>query len=482
MRINNIFRIVGAVVALAGLINVPPLIISELRSEGNNAAYLESLAACLIVGGSMWYFFRSYREDLRLRDGFLVTSAVWIFTILACALPFVLAPPKLSYVDAVFEAASGLTTTGGTVITGLDHLPKSILFYRASLNFIGGMGIVILAVAILPMLRVGGSQLFRAESTGPVKDTRLTPRIAETAKALWMMYVGLNVICAMAYWAGGMSLFDAVCHAFGTLATGGFGNYDASFGFWNSPLIDFLATLFMALGGLNFSLHFIAWRRASLSTYHADAEVKAYFLIIAVVAFLVAMMTWRNGIFSNPLEALRHALFQTVSNITTTGFITTGFATWPGFAPLVLMLVGFVGGCAGSTGGGIKVVRVVLLFKQGLRELQQLVHPRGRFLVKFGRIPVPGSILAAIAGFVTLYIFSFLLMSLLVMATGVEMITAISSVATCINNMGPALGEAASHFASLNDTAVWILSFAMILGRLEIFTLLVLFTPAFWRE
>lgn len=481
-RSRTLLRIFGAIIALSATISLPPLLLAWWWDEPSAVAFLETFLVAGIAGFALWFPVRRARYEMRLRDGFLIVSGVWIIAVLVTALPFMLAEPHLSYTDAVFEAASGLTTTGATVIVGIEYLPRSVLFYRASLNYFGGMGIVILAVAILPMLRVGGMQLFRAETTGPQKDSKLTPRIADTAKALWLVYTGLVLLCALAYWVGGMSFFDAVTHAMSTVATGGFGNYDASFGYWDSSLIDTIAIVFMFLGGLNFGLHWYAWRRATMGHYHADAEFMSFFWICVVVSLVIALTIWLGGRFEDPLQALRHAVFQTVSNITTTGFVTTGFVDWPGMAPLALIMVGFIGGCAGSTSGGMKVARVQMVVRQGLRELRQLVHPKGQFLVKVGGKRVSESVVISVAGFCTLYILSYLVMTLLLTADGVDIVTAFSAIAACINNMGPGLGAVASHFRDFSDFSIWVCSFAMVLGRLEVFTLLVLLTPHFWRD
>jgi len=347
-RAAALLRIFGAIVGLSALFSLPPLLLAWWWDEPSAGAFLKTLLVAGIAGLALWFPVRKARYDMRLRDGFLIVSASWIIAVLVAALPFVLTAPYLSYTDAVFEAASGLTTTGATVIVGLEHLPRSVLFYRASLNYFGGMGIVILAVAILPMLRIGGMQLFRAEATGPQKDSKLTPRIADTAKALWAVYSGLIVLCALAYWAAGMNVFDAITHAMTTVATGGFANYDASFGFWNSGLIDTIAIVFMGLGGLNFALHWYAWRRATLGHYRADTEFRTFIGICAAASVVITLVVWLGGRFEEPLQALRHASFQVVSNITTTGYVTTGFVDWPGLAPLALIMLGFIGGCAGS--------------------------------------------------------------------------------------------------------------------------------------
>ena len=474
-------RIFGAIIALSSLITVPPMAIAHYLGEASQGAFFDSFLLIGVAGLLLWYPVRKAEYDLRLRDGFLITTSIWVLASLVTAIPFTLAAPYLSFTDAVFEAASGLTTTGATVISGLDVLPRSVLFYRQSLNFLGGMGIVILAVAILPMLKIGGMQLFRAESTGPTRDNKLTPRIAETARALWMVYLGLNLLCALAYWMGGMSLFDAVCHAMSTLATGGFSTHDASFGYWDSSLLDGMATVFMLIAGTNFGMHWYAWRRATLGHYQADSELLTFLRIALVASVVVALGLWASGRFDFG-QSLRHAIFQVVSNLTTTGFVSTGYADWPGAAPLLLLLLAFVGGCAGSTAGGMKVARWQMVVRQGLREIRQLVHPKGQFVVKVGGKRVSESVVISVAGFCTLYLLSFVVMTLLLTASGVDIVSAFAAIAACLNNLGPGLGTVSQHYSGLGDFSIWICSFAMILGRLEVFTVLVLLTPQFWNE
>ncbi|CAN5143552.1 TrkH family potassium uptake protein [soil metagenome] len=476
-------RIFGAIIALSSLVSLPPLVIAHWLGEPTQGAFLDSFLAIAALGLLVWYPVRNVDVELRLRDGFLVTAAIWIIASVVLAVPFTLVAPHLSLTDAVFEATSGLTTTGVTVITGLDALPRSILFYRQSLGFIGGMGIVILAVAILPMLKVGGMHLFRAETTGPTRDHKLTPRIAETARALWMVYLGLNVLCTLVYWVGGMSLFDAICHAMSTVATAGFSTHDTSFGYWNSPLLEGMATLMMLVAGANFGMHWYAWRRATLAHYQADPELRSFVLLALIAGLLVAATLYAGGIYNEPGSALRHGIFQAVSNLSTTGFVAAGgYAGWPGAAPMLLIGLAFIGGCSGSTAGGIKVARWQMLVRQGLREIRQLVHPKGQFVVKVGGKRVSESVVISVGGFFTLYLLSFVLMSLGVAATGVEPITAVAAVASCLNNLGGSIGGVAHGFGGLGDIATWICSFAMILGRLEVFTILVLLTPQFWTE
>lgn len=481
-RLKAIIRVFGAVIALSSLIILPSLILALIWSEATVIPFAEGIIAPFILGSLLWFIFRNNRYELRLRDGFLITGGIWFISSLVTAIPFYMALPNLSFTDAVFESVSGLTTTGATMLVGLDKMPKSLLFFRASLNFFGGMGIVILAVAVLPMLKIGGMQLFKAESTGPVKDNKLTPRIAETARMLWMVYLGLNILCAMAYWFAGMTLFDATTHAMATIATGGFSTHDVGFAYWNNGLLDGIAIVFMLLGGISFSMHWYAWRAATISHYQASSELRTYIGITAIFCAVVSIYLWLSGTFSGFGEALRHGAFQVVSNLTTTGFVTTGFAYWPGMLPMLLIMISFIGGCSGSTAGGMKVARVQLVVQQGLRELKQLVHPKAQFLVTLGGKRVSESVVISVGGFCALYITVYLILLLLLVSDGVDTDTAFSAVAACLNNLGPGMGKVATDFLMLSDFSTWLMSFAMLVGRLEIFTILVLLTPAFWQE
>ena len=481
-RLLTIQKVLGALLVLTSLFPVPPLLLALVLGESTVAPFATTFFLTAALGLVLWWPVRRMRHPLRLRDGFLITTMAWTLASLVSSIPFMLAPPALSFTHALFEATSGLTTTGATTIDGLDGLPRSVLLFRQSLNFYGGLGIVLLAVAILPMLRVGGMQLFRAQATGPVRDTKLTPRIAETAKALWKVYLGLNILCALAFWAAGMSLFDAICHALSTVATAGFSTHDASFGYWNTPMIELVAICFMLVGGINFGLHYVAWRRATMAPYQSDTELRFFILLALVVSLAVGLVLWSNGAYPGAGEAFRHAAFQTVSNLTTTGFTSGDFSVWPSFVPLLLMLAGFVGGSSGSTSGGMKVARVTMAIRLGLREIRQLVHPKGQFIVKMGGHQVPEHIVLSVGGFCTLYVLCFTVVMLALTATGIDLVTAFTAAATSINNMGPGLGDISVHFGTLPAPAVWICSFAMLLGRLEVFTVLVLFAPSFWRE
>lgn len=485
MQLTVIQRILGLLLMVFSLSMLPPAAVGYLAGDpvASAMAFVDGFLFILLAGFALWLPVRRVRKDLRLRDGFVVVVMFWTVLGVVGALPFVLSPePRVNVAEAVFESVSGLTTTGATVIVGLDHLPRSILFYRQQLQWMGGMGIIVLAVAILPMLGVGGMQLYRAETPGPVKDTKLTPRITETAKTLWYIYLGLTVACALAYWAAGMTPFDAVAHSFSTVAIGGFSTHDASMGYFQSPLIEAVAVVFMLLAGANFGLHFMAWRSLSLRPYSADAEFKTYLLVLSSVAVVTVGFLYVTAHFSDIGTAVHHGVFQTVSIGTTTGFTTSDYHHWPGFLPVLLLFLSFIGGCAGSTGGGIKVIRFLLLYKQGVREIKRLVHPNAQIAVKIGRTPLSERVIEAVWGFFAAYVAVFVVMLLLMMASGLDQVTAFSAVAATLNNLGPGLGEVGYNYAGLNDFAKWVLCMAMILGRLEIFTLLILFTPTFWRR
>jgi len=480
---SAVLRILGVLLVMFSTTMIPPLIISWMSSDGSAGAFLVAYLATVSVGGALWILFRNKARELRVRDGFLIVVLFWTVLAIFGTTPLLLSPnPALSLTDALFESMSGLTTTGATVLTGLDNLPPSILYYRQQLQWLGGMGIIVLAVAVMPMLGVGGMQLYRAETPGPMKDSKLTPRITETAKALWYIYLGLTVSCAVAYWAAGMTVFDAVGHAFSTVAIGGFSTHDESIGFFNNPLVMIIAMVFMLVSAINFALHFTVVRSRSLRTYFGDTEVRAFmmFMLLVITTAITVLAVWET--YPSSGQTILHGAFQVISIGTTTGFTTTGFHWWPSFLPVLLIIMSAIGGCAGSTAGGMKMIRFVLLYKQGKREIGQLIHPSALVTVKIGNKPVPDHVINAVWGFFSLYILSYVGLSIAVTATGVDLITAFSAVTACLNNLGPGLGAVAENYALLNPVTKLILTATMLLGRLEIFTLLVLLTPAFWRS
>ncbi len=462
---------------------LPPALISLIYGDGAGLAFLVAFILSLVTGLAFWYPFRRDRADLRAKDGFLIVVLFW--TVLASfgALPFALLDqPEMSISDAIFESFSGLTTTGATVIEGIDYLPKAVLFYRQQLQWFGGMGIIVLAVAILPILGVGGMQLYRAEMPGPVKDSKMTPRIADTAKHLWYIYFSITSACAFAYWLAGMNVFDAICHAFSTIAIGGFSTYDASLGHFNSPLVNIICVVFLWIAALNFSLHYAAVSGRNIKHYFKDPECKTFFTIqftLVTVCFLVLV---NYTVFDSAEIALDQALIQAVSISTTAGFSTTNFSEWPTFLPILLIFSSFIGASAGSTGGGMKVIRVLLLFKQGKREVDRLIHPKAVYSVKLGDRAIPDRVVEAVWGFFAAYAIVFVVIMIGLIGTGLDDITAFSATAAALNNLGPGLGTVAGTFASVSDAGKWLLVIAMLFGRLEIFSLLVLFSPTFWRS
>lgn len=482
MRLASIQRILGLLLMMFSLTMLPPIGVAWIYQEPSAPPFIASMLLVAGAGAALWLPVRRSRRDLRLRDGFVIVVAFWLALGVTGSVPLLLSDhPRLPLADAVFESVSGLTTTGATVITGLDELPRAVLFYRHLLQWLGGMGIIVLAVAILPVLGIGGLQLYRAETPGPMKDQKLTPRITETAKALWYIYLGLTILCALSYRLAGMDWFDAVAHSFSTVAIGGFSTHDASLGHFQSPAVEGVAMVFMALAGINFALHFVAWRARSPAAYLQDAELRAYAYFLAAMVAATSAYLYATGTFDRALDALRFGAFQAIAFGTTTGFTTSGYTAWPGMLPVLLVLSSFVGACAGSTGGGLKVIRVLLLVKQGMREIQQLIHPNARVSIRVGETALSDRVVAAVWGFFAGYIVVFVFFLLALMASGLDQVTAFSAVAACLNNLGPGLGEVGGNYAEIGAGAKLLLSLAMLLGRLEVFTLLVILTPGFWR-
>ena len=479
-----IFKILGILLILFSILgNIPPILVSIQYDDGMMMAFVYSL---LIIGSSglvLLLFTARTRKELGTKDGFLVVTLFWAVLGTAGCLPLLLSSAvELSITDAVFESLSGLTTTGATVISGLDSLPKSILFYRQLLQWLGGLGIIVLAMALLPMLGVGGMQLYRAESPGPIKDRKLVPRLAETAKALWYIYFSLTIVCAIAYWVAGMEPFDAISHSLSTVSIGGFSTHDASLAYFENSAVDGVAIIFMFIAGINFALHFTAWQRRSGRQYLLDPEFLFYSFILITISIVTVFVLYFSEVYVSASESIMKGIFQVVSIATTTGFTTADFSSWPLFLPYLLLYAAIIGACAGSTGGGMKMIRILLIFKQGFREVQRLIHPKAIIPIKLGGNVVSDRVIEAVWGFFAVYVMAFMVMLLALLATGLDIITAFSAVGACINNLGPGLADVAETYGHLPVMAKWILCFAMLLGRLEVFTLLVLFTPMFWRR
>lgn len=482
MTRSAVQRVLGLLLTMFSSVMLIPVLVSLIFSDNAWPAFIGSFLIVLGSGLVIWWPVRHEKRELRLRDGFLVVALFWIVLSLFGATPFLLAEyPQMTFTNAVFESVSGLTTTGATVLSDLHTLPKSILFYRQQLQWFGGLGIIVLAVAVLPILGVGGMQLYRAETPGPVKDTRLTPRITETAKALWYVYLGITILCGVSYWAAGMNFFDAICHAFSTVAIGGFSTYDTSIGHFNSTLIDMIAVIFMFIAGVNFSLHFLAWRHRSLGSYLLDPEFRAYVKVLGFVSVSVLVYLYLSGYYSTLSETFTKGLFQVVSIGTTTGFTTADFSVWPGALPIILILSSFIGGCAGSTAGGMKVIRWLLMYKQGLAEVQRLVHPSAEIPVKLGSMSVNHRVINAVWGFFAVYVVIFGVLLIVQLASGLDPVSSFAAVAATLNNLGPGLGQVSIGFSDIGSVGKWSAVCGMLLGRLEIFTLLVLITPTFWK-
>lgn len=462
---------------------LPPAFISLIYGDGGGLAFIVAFIFSLITGLAIWYPNRENRADLRAKEGFLIVVLFWTVLATFGALPFALLDqPQMSITDSIFESFSGLTTTGATVIEGIEFLPKAVQFYRQQLQWLGGMGIIVLAVAILPILGVGGMQLYRAETPGPVKDSKMTPRIADTAKHLWYIYLSLTIACSFAYWLAGMNVFDAVCHAFSTIAIGGFSTYDASLGYFNSAAVNIICVVFLWIAALNFSLHYAAVSGRNIRNYFKDPECKAFFTIQLTLVTICFLVLVHYSVYDSAEIALDQALIQAVSISTTAGFATTDFSSWPAFLPILLIFSSFIGGCAGSTGGGLKVIRVLLLFIQGKREVDRLIHPKAVYSVKLGDRAMPSRVVEAVWGFFAAYAIVFVFIMIGLIGTGMDDITAFSATAATLNNLGPGLGQVAGTYAEVSDGAKWLLMVAMLFGRLEIFSLLVLFSPTFWRS
>lgn len=461
-----------------------PIVASLIFSDGVQDKFMVAMACCFLAGLVLWWPNRRCRRELQPRDGFLLVTMAWLLMAAIATVPLLLAIPGLSFTDAFFETMSGLTTTGATVLTGLEQLPPSVNLWRHTLNWFGGMGIIVLAVAILPLLGVGGMQLFKAETPGPMKDSKLTPRIAGTAKALWLVYFGITVACIFSLKLVGMNWLDAVCHAFAALSLGGFSTYDASVGHFDSPAIEAVLIFFMLLAGMNFATHFLALRGRSLRAYWADAEAKAFIVLIVASILVCATFLWSVGTYSSWLTAFRHVAFNLVSIATDCGFVSLDYDQWPIFVPMWMLFLSCFVACSGSTGGGIKLIRALILIQQSLRELQRLVHPAVVNPVRVGGAAIPPNIVGSVLGFIFLYAFTVGELTFFLMASGLDFISAFTAIIACVNNAGPGLNLVgpAQNFQVLTDFQTWICSLAMLAGRLEIFTLFVLFTPYYWQR
>ncbi|MFT3718485.1 TrkH family potassium uptake protein [Pseudorhodoferax sp.] len=482
-----VLRVLGVLIVCLGWAMGLPALVSWHWQDGVLEAHLAALSLTLLAGSVLWRAMRRHKRELQPRHGVMLVALAWLLLPLFAALPVLLAciqiDRPLSFTHAYFEAVSGLTTTGGTVLTRLDMLPLSVNFWRTFLQWVGGMGILILAVAVLPLLGVGGSQLFKAEAAGPIKDNKLTPRMAQTAKGLWGVYATLSIACALAFWAGGMTPMDALMHMFATVSLGGLSPHDASFGYFDSPLLEMTAALFMLFASCNFALYFTAVRKGRWSVALSDPELRATLGVLVGGGLLAALLLWIKGVYA-PLDALRHGLFHVISVATTTGFITQDYLLWPVFLPVFMLMLSGFATSAGSTGGGIKMVRVLILLQQARREIRRLAHPRAVQPVRLGQAVVDTPVIFAVLAFMLVYGATVIVLSMVLMLTDLDPVTAFSAVIASVNCMGPGLGAVgpASSFAVLNDFQIWVCTIAMLMGRLEMLSFMALLMPSFWKN
>ena len=482
-----VLRVLGVVLAMFALAQGVPLAAALWAGERYWVQYALAMAVTAMSSAVLWRGLHAYKRELLARHGVLLVSLVWLVLPLFAALPLLMvmhaAGRPMSFTHAYFEAVSGLTTTGATVLSGLDGLPLSVNMWRTFMQWLGGMGILILAVAVLPLLGVGGSQLFKAEAAGPIKDTKLTPRMTETAKGLWGVYLVFSLVCALAFWAGGMSGPDAIMHMFATVSLGGLSSHDASFGFFQSPLLEAIALVVMLAASCNFALYFVALRKGSWHGFWRDPEMRATLVALVGGGLLVALLLWARGVYA-PLEALRHGLFHVVSVATTTGFATQDYLAWPVFAPVFMLLLSGVATSAGSTGGGIKMVRMLILLKQARRELTRIVHPHAVQPVLLGSRVVDSRMIFAVLAFMLVYGATVIVLSMVLLLTDLDPLTAFSAVLASVHCTGPGLGQLGpmSNYSVLSDFQLWVCTLAMLLGRLEILSFMALLTPAFWRR
>jgi trk system potassium uptake protein TrkH len=479
-----VVHVLGSMLMLFSVTYLLPVVTSLIYADGLVVDFIYAGIGSLVAGAVLARTTRRYKRELRSRDGFLLVTLAWVLMSATATIPLLLGLSGLTFTDAFFETMSGLSTTGATVLTGLDTMAPSLNLWRHALNWYGGMGIIVLVVAILPMLGVGGMQLYKAETPGPVKNEKLTPRITQTAKALWFVYLLITIACILSLRVAGMNWFDAICHSFAALALGGFSTYDASVGHFNSPAIEAVLIVFMLISAMNFARHFIAWQQRSLRTYATDAEARAMLLLIGLSTVGLALFVWLQGVYPSYWTALRHVAFNLVSIATDCGFVSQDFAAWPPFAPIFILMLSCYCANTGSTGGGIKMFRTLVLLKQASRELMLLVHPQAVTPVKILNQVVSNKIVFAVLAFVVLYFGTVVTLTFMLLASGLDFISSFSAIIACINNAGPGLGVVgpSSNYQNLTDFQTWVCTAAMLLGRLEIFSMLVLFTPTFWRK
>ena len=477
MAIKSIINLFSILVAFFSLSLLVPLVVSFIFDDGSSNIFITTFLVIFIPSIVAWQLTKKSKEEMGVKEGFVIITLFWIVLSLVGSIPFYLY--GMSFVDSFFESMSGITTTGATVISGLNNMPESVLFYRQLLQWMGGMGLIVLAIAVMPLLGIGGGQLYKTEIPGALSDQKLTPRIKETAQALWLIYLGLTVVCALLYFAFGMSAFDAISHSLSTVSIGGFSTHDESIGYFNSISIEVICMAFMLLSALSYALHYFAVYKKKPLKYFHDSELRFFVSILSVVISLSLLLSIIVGFDGG---SFREILFQSVSIVTTTGFVSTDYSSWPTSITFLLLIGAFIGACSGSVGGGIKSWRVLIMINHAKINIMRLVHPNAVVSLKIGSKAVDDKVAESVWGFFSIYVICFMLLLLSLLATGMDFESSFSAIGACLNNLGPGLGQVAETYGSVSNFGKSILALAMILGRLEIFTLLVLFTTVFWQK
>jgi len=477
MAVKSIINLFSILVAFFSLSLLVPLVVSFIFDDGSSNIFITTFLLIFIPSIIAWQLTKKSKEEMGVKEGFVIITLFWIVLSLVGSMPFYLY--GMSFVDSFFESMSGITTTGATVISGLNNMPESVLFYRQLLQWMGGMGLIVLAIAVMPLLGIGGGQLYKTEIPGALSDQKLTPRIKETAQALWLIYLGLTVVCALLYFAFGMSAFDAISHSLSTVSIGGFSTHDESIGYFNSMSIEVICMIFMLLSALSYALHYFAVYKKKPLKYFHDSELRFFVSILSIVIGLSLLLSIIVGFDGG---SFREILFQSVSIVTTTGFVSTDYSSWPTSITFLLLIGAFIGACSGSVGGGIKSWRVLIMINHAKINIMRLVHPSAVVSLKIGSKAVDDKVAESVWGFFSIYVICFMLLLLSLLATGMDFESSFSAIGACLNNLGPGLGQVAETYGSVSNFGKSILALAMILGRLEIFTLLVLFTTVFWQK
>ena len=476
MNVKPLINLFSILVMFFSVSFVFPMIVSIIYKDSALSIFIYTFLFVFFLGLIGWFFSRGDDRELGQKDGFIIITFFWLVLSVAGSIPFIIS--GMGFIDSFFESMSGITTTGATILTGLDSLPESILFYRQLLQWMGGMGLIVLAIAVMPLLGIGGGQLYKTEIPGAMNDQKMTPRIKETAQALWAIYLGLTICCALLYFLAGMNPFDAISHSLSTVSIGGFSTHDESIGYFNSSFIEAICIIFMLLSALSFTLHYFAIYKKKPLKYFYDPELK-FFLSIMALIFVISLLI--NQFSNNNNGSIKDLLFHSVSIVTTTGFSIGDPSEWHSSIGFLFLVGAFIGACSGSVGGGVKSWRVLIMINYARINLMKMIHPNAVISLKIGSKTVEDEVATSVWGFFSIYVISFMVLLLALLMTGLDFESSFSAIGACLNNLGPGLGEVSQTYQSVTPAGKLILSFAMILGRLEIFTLLVLFTPMFWR-